>query len=217
MNSKPLFILLALPALLLAITISMPAHAETVYLDGDAPTTTIVQLRPGDYAKITMPWDVTFSSTHGDDENVDSEVIVASLDIHVHLGNDNVLLTITDNGDKVYEQELAHQNGFVWTSQHSKGAVSLELIRDCYGNLKVYVNGKQVYSISGTDTSTTLDVLGDKDASLVSHGQYYQCSTNQPADYSGVGSMPRDNRLMLAAVGIGLAVALAVVIAVAKG
>ena len=181
------------------------AHADTiVYLDGDAATTTIVQLKPGDYAKINMPYDVTFSSVHGDDENKDSEVIVGNIDIKVGLGDDAVILTIKDGGQQVYSEELARQNGFVW-SQNEKGAATIELILDCNGNLKIYVNDKEAYTANGYSTTTSLDVLGDKDASLSSHGEYYACGTTTLPDYK-VGVTVGSHRMYYAAAAIAVAI-----------
>ena len=197
--------------ILLFLIAAIPAYASTVhsssivYLDGDAPTTTIVQLRPGDYAKISMPWDVTFSSTHGDDENRDSEIIAGTVDVHVHLRDDNVVLTITDGGKEVYHRVLARQNGWVWMSQHSKGAVAVELILTCNGVLQIYDADRLAYSVNGLSTSTTLDVLGDKDAEPIANGAYTHCSSS-PGDYSGIGKMPRNDKLLVAALGLGAAV-----------
>ena len=172
----------------LATMAAIPSHAATqTYLDGDAPTTTLVQLKPGDYAKFTMPYDVTFSSVHGDDENKDSELMFSTIHVKVGLTNDKAELQIFDSGKVVYDEVLAEQHGFVW-SQNEKGSATVELILDCYGNLKIYANDKLAYTVNGLSTTTTLDVLGDKDASLTSSGQYYKCNTTLPEGYASSSS-----------------------------
>ena len=193
-HSKILIVVVVMVVLPLAG--SLVAHGEQVMLDGDLPSVSITTMKPGDYAKFQLPWDVTFSSIHGDDENKDSELVVAGVDIRVHLGNDNVLLTITDDGEKEYEEELAHQPGFCW-SCGSKGHVDVELIFTCTGNLKIYVNNQQVYSKSGLDTATALQVDGDKDVQFIDQGTYYTCGT-PPPDYKT--GLSRNNKLLIAGI-----------------
>ena len=194
----------------LATMAAIPSHAQ-VYLDGDAPTSTLVQLKPGDYAKFKLPFDVTFSSIHGDDENKDSELMFANIHIKVGLTNDKVELQVYDNGKLEYHETLAQQNGFVW-DQPERGTAYVELILDCYGNLKIYSGNKEIYHVNGLSTSTSLTVLGDKDATLDGHGTYYTCTNTPPPDYQSQ-SLSSNTKMVAAALGgivlLGVGLALA--------
>ena len=195
----------------LATLTALPSHAATTYLDGDTATIPSTQMKPGDYVRYKLPWDTTFSSVHGDDENVDSEVIAGPIDIRVHLGNDAEVITILDNGQKAWETTIAQQPGFCW-SCNKKGNVDVELILTCTGTLQVYVNNNLVHSKSGLSTSTALQVYTDNDAKLIDQGTYYNCNVTLP-DYHANTTSSSNFKLLAAAVGgivlLGVGLALA--------
>ena len=207
---------LAIVFLAAVLVLAHRAHAADAgvrYLDSDVPDQVVAVVKPGDVLVLGLPYDVTFSSIHGDDENKDSEFMVADIHVRVGLGDDDVKLWVWKGGRLVFEYTVTRQDGFV-LNEHKSGSVTIRLDVDCNGLLSVIFNGRRITS---TTISRSVNVVGDKDVVVLNRGRHH-CNTNSysdgfdDTDWENHGKIPVSD-LVLGAGAIGLAGAAAYVIA----
>jgi len=179
------------------------AQTKPVYLDADAATLKLTDMKPGDYISVRLDYDVGFSVL-GDEEHKDAEIAFTAREgavrIWVGLGNDNVVARVYRGGEVVWEKELARQT--CWYGCGASGSVEAKLVETCEGQVLVYVGGDQVASFT-VDPTVALTVMKDNDATLLSQGSAYKCEGNGDV----VGYNPGTPLLAKAAIAGGLAIA----------